>query len=225
MKNKYFTLYALFVGLMSVSGCMVLEPTSQLPVGVEEAIRQMDMKEKEANRRMDQRWVSQMSLRALFPDSETRTLAAVAGRGRVQQIETLVAQGVDINARGSRGATPLYWPLRRGNVAGFKELLEQGADPNAIYEDGTSIMYFAASENNLSFLRLALEYGGDPNLVSGARIISRVDGEIVTRFVGQTPIIHAVMYNQNAIEAVDMLLEYGANINALASSNQTPLII
>ncbi|OCW96674.1 hypothetical protein A9165_10725 [Alishewanella sp. HH-ZS] len=183
----------------------------------------MDMKQKEANRRANQELVSRMSLRTMYPDDQARVLADAAGRGRIQQIETLVAQGVDVNALGTSGATPLYWPIRRGNVAGFRKLLELGADPNVIFEDGTSIMYFAATENNLEFLRLALNHGADPNLVSGGKRTSREHGEIVTRFIGETPLMHAALHNANAVEAIDLLLEAGADINAKTRDGKTPL--
>ncbi|RUO18952.1 hypothetical protein CWE08_10345 [Aliidiomarina iranensis] len=173
----------------------------------------MDANQKEASQREDEQpAVSRMSLRRMFPDRQVRALASAAGRGRLERIEQLVAQGVDVNARGTSGATPLYWSFRRKNLSGFKKLLELGADPNVIYEDGTSIMYFVAAEDNLEFLRLALEFGADPNLVSGRRERSIDHPEWA--FSGHTPLFHVAIFNPNAIEAVDLLLEYGADINA-----------
>lgn len=201
------------LSVVLLMSCTHTIPSQPVPAEFNELMRQMDAKQREASRRQaDQPAVNRMSLRTMFPDREVRALANAAGRGRIQQIEQLVAQGVDVNARGTSGATPLYWPIRRGNVDGFRKLLELGADPNVIFDGGTSIMLFAATEMNLEFLRLALEYEADPNLVSGLR--TRTIEYPEWHFVGETPLFHVVIYNRNAIEAIDVLLEYGADINA-----------
>ena len=226
MKNRHFILSVLLVFLIPVPGCTAQNNVHPAPPESEERMREMDAKQKEANRQASQELISRMSLRTMFPDERVRALANAAGRGRIEQIEQLVAQGIDVNARGTSGATPLYLPIRQGNVTGFKKLLELGADPNVIYEDGTSVMYFVASEDNLEFLQLALKHGADPNLVSGRRSLALEKQGVYMGFVGQTPIVHAILYNRNPIQAIDLLLKAGADINARESlmHGGTPLI-
>ncbi len=87
-----------------------------------------------ADQQAKQELVAFMSLEIMFPDPQVRALAKAAGRGRIRKIDELFGRGVDVNARGTSGATPLFWAMK--NAKGFRRLLELGADPNAVFEDG-----------------------------------------------------------------------------------------
>ena len=173
--------------------------------GMEEAERNFN----EWNRR---ELLKFMSLESMFPEERLRALAAAAGRGDLKKVEKLVAHGVDVNARGYRKGTSLFWSLRKGSLSGFKKLLELGADPNTLLP-GTSVMHLAARRRNTGFLRAALDHGGDPNLLASE------DGEppifetvgLVTGWLGD-----------DRESARLMLIEAGADINARSKPGEVP---
>jgi hypothetical protein len=148
-----------------------------------------------------------------FKDPQVLELVKAASSGDVETIERLVKAGGDVNARGERGLTPLWWTMRSANKAGFKRLLELGADPNVWTDDD-----FAASsvtmdavwrDTDTEWLELALKHGGDPNLKD-------------PRF-GSTPLYKAAS-SRNRKKVVEMLIEAGADLNHRSDGGSTPLI-
>ena len=168
--------------------------------------------EKEWNERAKTEFLALMSLETMFPDESVRALAKAAAKGRVKTVEELVDSGVDVNASGTKGATPLFWAM--SNYNGFKKLLELGADPNVTYGNGGSIMHIGIWVEDNRILETALEHGGNPNLV--------IKGSIFE----DTPIFRAV--SQAALgrgeEKIGILLDAGANINAQDKFGWTPLM-
>ena len=158
-------------------------------------------------RYLSQESVSWMSLETMFADPSARALAAAAGKGRVARLDELVAQGVDVNSRGKKGAIPLFWAMR--DIRGFERLLELGADPNALFGRGddpkgldSSVMNWVVEHQDIRFLRKALEHGGDPNL---AEVPS-----------GRTPLfdIRKDLGFKHYMAAARMLVDAGADIDA-----------
>ena len=184
-----------------------------------------------------------MPLKKMFPDKRARALAKAAGKGRIQQMDELVAQGVDVNVQGAKGATPLFWALREGNFEGYARLLELGADPNVVYdtvvlsEEGeerirideeTSIMHWAAGHPDRRFMEAALEYGGDPNLRAGWRKRTVIFETIIW------PVPYFDEDRPDLVRAMEerrlLLLESGADINAVEEFDAphgglTPLLL
>lgn len=168
--------------------------------------------------------IHSMSLGAMFPDAQVRALARAAGRGRVEKVEALVAQGVDVNARGTLGYTPLFWALGNRNAIGFEKLLELGADPDIIFERGQAIMRYLLWHDDTEFLEMVLEHGGDPDL--------RADYEIGSGWFFATPLfgfIDASLYGSgfrgvpnDRRPHIHLLLKAGANINARAGAKFKP---
>lgn len=152
-----------------------------------------------------------MSLSDMFPDERVRALARAAGRGQTDKIDKLVKSGVDVNSRGTLGATPLFWAFK--NVKGFQRLLELGADPNAFYEDGGSVVSWAIQKENTDFLRLAIKYGADVDLVNP-----------LPRSGHETPLTEALILNFD--ESVEILLDAGADVSlAIETTGQTPFAL
>lgn len=164
----------------------------------------MESAEKKWNERTSQELLAFMSLETMFPDESARALAKAAGKGKVKKVEELVRSGVDVNARGTQEATPLFWAMK--NYKGFKRLLELGADPNVIYGDGGTVVYWAVEMKDMRFLEAVLEHGGNPNLASGDSF-------------GNTPIFAALGEGE---EKIDRLLKAGANIDAKNNFGSTP---
>lgn len=160
----------------------------------------MESSEQAFNKRQQQELVILMPLETMFPDRQVRALAEAAGKGKIKLIEELIANGVDVNARGKKNATPLFWTLRNSNLSGFTKLLELGADPNILFADG-SVMHWAARHENIAFLKAALQHGGNPNLKAG-------------RF-SESPLFETIgLAGNDRKKNRQLLLESGADINA-----------
>ena len=61
-----------------------------------------------------------------FADPGVRALANAAEAGDVKEIDRLVASGVNVNAVGSHGMTPLKWAMIARSHDSFLRLLERG---------------------------------------------------------------------------------------------------
>lgn len=146
----------------------------------------------------------------MFEDPKLRALTWAAGRGNLTQIDELIAEGIDVNASGTNGATPLWWALKRQNTAGFEKLLQFGANPNHLLENGNSVMSHVPILFDTSFLKLALRYGGDPNLLNPR--------------TGSTPVHSLVSNTGSNVESVKLLVEAGADINLRDGSGWPPII-
>ena len=168
----------------------------------------MEAAEKKFQERLKQTHLTFMSLETMFPDPQVRALAEASANGRIDEINTMVSQGVDVNARGTQNATPLFWAMQ--NLAGFTRLLELGADPNVVYGDGGSIMRLVVQTKDTSYLETVLKFGGDPNLVASD--------------MKNTPIFQAIGAPSEE-KVINLLLEAGADINARDSYGTVPLMI
>lgn len=122
------------------------------------------------------------------------------------EADRLVSVGVDVNAIGQGGISPLLWTMITSlDTRKISYLLHVGANPNyrgAASE--TSAMYFAAGGNRLDILETLLKNGGNPDLL-GPR------GESLL-------MVAASQFRENNI---DLLLRYGADINFHDQHNQT----
>lgn len=169
----------------------------------------MKSAEQAAHERARKELVAYMSLETMFPDSEVRALAEAASKGQLQKVEALVEQGVDVNARGVRNATPLFFAMRSSNLEGFTKLLELGADPNVVFDDGGTVMHWAVQHKNDAFLKAALKHGGNPNLKNDDMF-------------KHTPLFEALGEQSDKL---DILLSAGADVNAQNRFGSTPVMV
>lgn len=152
-----------------------------------------------------------MSVYEMFPgDLKAQALALAAAEGDIKRIDKLVAQGGDVNARGTYGVTVPTWVLYHPNRAGFRRLLELGADPNMHWDDGGSLLHwsaFLAYAIGPDYLQMALEVGrGNPNLE-----------DLKT---GKRPIEHVLDNN----EAFAVLYNAGAEID-FTTPGGVPIVV
>lgn len=166
--------------------------------------RELAEAEQAFEQRLRETSVFRMPVDAVFADPMVRSLAIAAGRGSVDDIRRILANGVDIDATGYGNATPLFWAWRQRSQRGFDELLRQGANPNQKIDNGsadTSILHLTAGINNTRFLELALLHGGDPNLYVGAP--------------SKTPIFETFSLPLSTTKRITrLLIDAGADINA-----------
>ena len=159
----------------------------------------METSEQRYSQKQRQETLIFMDLETMFPDPQLRALAKAAGRGDIRTIDRLISQGVNVNARGHRNATPLFWAMK--NRRGFESLLERGADPNVVFDDGGSVLHWLAKSKNATLLKLALQFGGDPNLKA-----STMNGSVIFETFG-------LDINEGIPEAMKLLIENGADVN------------
>ena len=75
-----------------------------------------------------------------FSDKQVMSLARAGASGDSDMVAKLVSDGVDVNARGTDGMTPVIWALLALNERGFECLLQHGANPNLQLTGETSPM-------------------------------------------------------------------------------------
>lgn len=129
----------------------------------------------------------------------------------LEAIQRYVDRGGDLE-KGSfiRGKTPLLHALHLHKEKSYRKLLELGASPNTFCRGSNAPLDFAAAEEDSYWLRLALDAGGNPNLLNPSGGWPRT-----------LPLV--VAGNEGGLENVKLLLQRGANINAIDLYDRTPL--
>ena len=140
--------------------------------------------------------------RCVYPD----TLHRAALDGDIEAIETLLATGVDPNARGDRGMSPLHFAARRGYLGVIETLLAAGADPNARGDGGKTPLHEAARGRRVEALKALL--------AAGANVNARDDND-------SSPLFLAIF--NGSVEAVKALIQAGADLNSQDHWGRTPL--
>ena len=142
---------------------------------------------------------------------DTREAIAAADhirRGDATGLETMIAEGLDVNLRGREGADLLKWSLLSGCPDCLEALLAGGArtdhEPTGKYAGTVEqlllkpVMHLAASADDPTYLSLLLRHGGDPDALG---------------VYGNKTIIFEAILN-GRIDNVRLLVEAGADIHA-----------
>jgi beta-lactamase regulating signal transducer with metallopeptidase domain/ankyrin repeat protein len=119
----------------------------------------------------------------------TKSLTDAARKGNLAEVENLLKQGADSNAKGSNGLSVLYTAVAKNRLDVVTALLQYGADPNRS-NNGWDQVLFAAW--NAPMLKVLLEGGANPNVDNGFG----------------TPLAEA-----RDAESVRLLVQHGANLN------------
>lgn len=172
-------------------------------------------------------------------------LMTAAGRGNIKVTKYLLTRGADPNAADRAGFTALYSAAGSDYSATTVEaLLSSGANPNAKSIQGLTALHQAASQGAIKVIELLLACKADVNasdnqsytplhgaisygkndtrkavvetlLKSGANVNAKTSRD------GETP-IHKAVANRD-IEIVKLLIEHGADVNAISKSGVTSL--
>ena len=128
--------------------------------------------------------------------------------GNAAIVQRLLLKGAEIDASNNLVLTPLYVAADGGHVAAALALMTAGANVNPRWSlFGNSVLQRASERGDVDIMRAAIERGADLDVVDGR---------------GQT-LLHAAASSNNP-EAIDVLVEAGANIEAQhAQFRSTPL--
>ena len=135
-------------------------------------------------------------------------LINAAKKPDVAAVRALLKQGLDVNARGSDGATALHWAAYRDQAELVGLLLKSNAAVNATNDLGITPLWVATTSRGTATVAALLAAGAKPNLVPPT---------------GETPLMIAARMGN--LEAIKLLIAHGADVNAKeAARNQTALM-
>ncbi|WP_298467458.1 ankyrin repeat domain-containing protein [uncultured Erythrobacter sp.] len=123
-------------------------------------------------------------------------------------VNSALAGGANVNARGAVGVTPLAFAVGTGKQAAARALIASGANPNIEDDEGDTAVTLAVNTyaRQPDLLPMILDAGGNPNQL-------RPDGDpVIVRFI-----------NGANLDAITLMQSKGADMSAIA--NQQPLVV
>ncbi len=136
-------------------------------------------------------------------------LFKAAEENDVLSIETLLNEGVDVEARDSKGRTALHIAAQSNSSGAIEALEKAGADLEARYF-GMTPLFYSSERGHKEATKTLLRLGADVHAKS--RNLSP----------GRT-VMHGAALDSNS-EIIRILLEAGANLEARNDDGDTPLI-
>lgn len=100
-----------------------------------------------------------------FLSSSGTALHSAAGNNKAGAIPALVEAGANIEARGTRGITPLWRSAFRGSCAAMLSLLEMGADVKAKDDLDRTPLHAACRQGDADAANLLLRWGADETAI------------------------------------------------------------
>ncbi|MBO4628533.1 MAG: ankyrin repeat domain-containing protein [Treponema sp.] len=128
--------------------------------------------------------------------------------GYLDIVKVLIEKKADINLKEvDTGNTPLINAAQKGHLDVVKELLLHNPDINSKNYDDVSALTTAILNGYVDIIQVLLENGANYELTTQ----------------GYTPLMLASAYEK--IEAIELLIKNGANVNATTSDGRTTLIL
>ena len=153
-------------------------------------------------------------------------LMLASEQGFFECVKNLCAGGADVELAPSgktalsmnlSGQTPLFCAAKEGHLDIVRYLLDRGANPNATNHYGVSVLWIPCQRGLIRIVELLLERGADPEIApSGPEAEER-------SISGWTPLYAAIKSRQYPV--VKLLLNKGANPNAITSLGSTPFLL
>lgn len=155
-------------------------------------------------------------------------LSIACGNGSSAMVGLLLKAKANPNAAKQTGETPLMTCARRGNLDAVRLLLARGANVNASENrHGQTALMWAAAKNHHQVVRVLVEHGADVQAktkrVKPWQLATYLGGAQDVVQGDYTPVFFAVQ--QNALDAVEVLVGAGATLNEAAADGMTPLLM
>jgi uncharacterized protein len=143
-------------------------------------------------------------------------------------LKMLLAAGANADSPNPEGQTALMVVARTGDLEAAKLLLRHGANVNAVENwGGQTALMWASAQRQPQMVKLLIQHGADLNLRSIVRDWQRrvtAEGRPKIMNVGGLTALHFAA-RDDCIECAKVLVEGGANINALDPDDTTPLVV
>lgn len=153
-------------------------------------------------------------------EGESTPLLVAAGNGNLDCVKILLQYEADIESQGrfflfksvypDVSTTPMIAAAGNGHVHVLRCLVENGADVNGTSDDGFTALMIASYFGQLDAVNFLIKHGTG---------IHHKDN------LGYTALHHAVTHDLGSSELLSCLIKNGANVNARANDNRTPLMI
>lgn len=173
-------------------------------------------------------------------------LLYAARDGRIDMVQSLVAQKADLELAEANGITPLQMAIANENIALARYLLDRGANPNSKDAYGRTPLWLAVEVRNveigpnavvhkngvdrpaaLELIRDLIQRGANVNARTTdwpptRRHLMRLGDLSWVNFIGQTPFLRAAFSGDVAV--MKLLLENGADPKIETEEGTTPLM-
>ncbi|XP_071190114.1 ankyrin-2-like isoform X15 [Salvelinus alpinus] len=157
-------------------------------------------------------------------DAKTRDgltpLHCAARSGHDQAVELLLERGAPMLARTKNGLSPLHMSSQGDHVECVKHLLQHKAPVDDVTLDYLTALHVAAHCGHYRVTKLLLDKRANPNARALVCFIHHVSGVCVCQN-GFTP-LH-IACKKNRVKVMELLVKYGASIQAMTESGLTPV--
>jgi len=172
-------------------------------------------------------------------------LITAAANGETDKVLTLLQDGININATDQFGRTAVLAATYNNQVETVKALIQHGADINIRDNNLENVLLHAGASGYLEIVKLAIVAGADTKLTNrfgGVAIIPASERgyvEVVRELLNHsdinvnhinnlhwTALIEAIILgngDEKHQEIVQLLVDYGANLNIADRDGVTPL--
>lgn len=151
-------------------------------------------------------------------DNEVSPLFKAAEAGHHEVVSVLLERRADPNWQFKNGQTALFRAAEGGQLKVVAKLLQSGADPNVRAKNGQVALHLACLRGHNPIVQALLEAGADAD---GGRSKDKGPGDRD----GRTPLLFIASEKSSKwnVGTVKLLLEKGANPDAMDSTERTPL--
>jgi hypothetical protein len=137
-------------------------------------------------------------------------------KGDLQEVNRLLTEGADVNAKGSNGVTALMAASELGQVEVVKTLLDKGADTKAKDLKGQTALIWASGKG--------LSDAVEVSFAKGAFSAKDVNNMRAWTRTSESGRVEVLWTSQGQFEVVKVLLEKEADVNAKAKDGKTALM-
>src|SRR5260370_2565955 len=148
----------------------------------------------------------------------TPLIVAAGHPGGAETVRLLLSKGADPKAKDGGEATALTEAAKCNDLDSLRALLARPVDVNAGDRFGFTALLYAAGHGNAAAVKLLLEKGANPNMSYERENMVRNGPIALTKL---TPLM---MAPTSSPEAVQLLIDAGANVNARDGRGMTPLM-